>query len=167
MEKIIYLSKKHFREILFALATTIFAFGMFWIEPTWCAALFFAELIAGQILTRSLVNAQIRNPNDIQNSQPRAFYLVVIGFLVLISAFSLTVRNNLRELSPMTRLTAGFLMGIVFFYLYWIQTGTDRRRYRALMKMTKEQWRKEMEKIRKAEEDIRRAQKILTDSPLY
>ena len=93
MEKIIYLSKKHFREILFALATTIFAFGMFWIEPAWCGILFFAEVIAGQILTRSLVNAQIRNPNDIQNSQPRAFYLVILGFLILISAFSFTARK--------------------------------------------------------------------------
>ncbi len=167
MKQIIILSRKYFREILFALATIIFALGMLQMEPTWCAALFFAELIAGQILTRSLVNAQIRSPNNIQNSQPRAFYLVILGFLVLISAFSFTAQDNLRELSPMTRFTAGFLIGLVFFYLYWIQTEADRRKYHALMKMTKEQWRKEMEKIRKAEEDIRRAQELLRNSPLY
>ena len=167
MKKIINFCKKYFREILFALITTILAIGMLWMEPTWCVALFFAELIAGQILTRSLVNAQIRSLYDIQNSQPRAFYLVILGFLILISAFSFTARNNLREFVPLTRLTTGIFIGLIFFYLYWIQTEADRKRYHTLMKMTKEQWRKEMEKIRKAEEDIRRAQKILTDSPLY
>ena len=167
MKQIILLSRKYFREILFALATIIFAIGMPRMEPNWCAVLFFAELIAGQILTRSLVNAQIRSPNDIQNSQPRAFYLVILGFLVLISAFSLTARDTLREFSPLTKLTTGALICLVFFYLYWIQTETDRRKYRALMKMTKEQWLKEMEKILKAEEDIRRAQELLRNSPLY
>ena len=167
MKKIINFCKKYFRGILFALVTAIFATGMSWMEPTWCVALFFAELIAGQILTRSLVNAQIRSLYDIQNSQPRAFYLVILGFLILISAFSFTAHNNLREFVPLTRLTTGILIGLIFFYLYWIQTEADRKRYHALMKMTKEQWRKELEKIQKAEEDIRRAQKILTDSPLY
>jgi amino acid permease len=167
MEKIIYLSKKHFREILFALATAIFAFGMFLIEPAWCGILFFAEVIAGQILTRSLVNAQIRDPDSHSDTLPRAVFLTVLGFISLLCVFIRATYSEVDSISIFTRLCIGLFTAILFFLLYWMHTESDRKKYKAFMKMSCKEWQEEIRKIKKAEEDIQRAQEVLRNSPLY
>lgn len=165
MKKIIIFCKKYFREILFAIATIVFAAGIRWIEPAWCAITlsFFAELIAGQMLTRTLVYAQIKAPDDIQGSLPRAHYLTALGFFTLAAIFAGTYDG----VSFLIRSGIGLFSGILFWVLYWMETESDRKRYQAFIKMSVKEWHNEMEKIKKAEKDIQRAQEVLQNSPLY
>ena len=165
MKKIILFCKKYFREILFAIATIVFAVGIRWIEPAWCALTIslFAELIAGQILTRTLVYAQIKAPDNIQDSLPRAHYLTALGFFTLVAIFA----NTHDDLSFLIRSGVGLLSGILFWVLYRMETEPDRKRYQAFIKMSVKEWHNEMEKIKKAEKDIQRAQEVLQNSPLY
>ena len=158
--------KMHFIEVLFIVITVVLAIFLWYtaefVQKTGIAL--FGELLAAQILTRKMVSNQVRYPEHIRKSYPRAAALSISGFTVL-SAVILV--SSLQEEYWWPELVWFVALYALFILLYKHFSSRDARRYRRLEQMSARERDRELKKVHQALADIERARRVLDESPLY
>ena len=136
--------------------------------PDFMGAMLFAELLVAQIFTRYMVMLQMKNFELRKALYPQAAFFSIGGIVtqVIVNFVSCMSGEFFHQFGEKYVVFHVF-MAMMFTLIYLFFTRRDRRKSKNLAHMSEFEIKSELYKIHRAQYDIKCAEHILEQSPLY